>query len=253
IGAGKRDSDLADNDIFINRHAKVIRWLRKLPWIRGIYYSGGTVHGSHLLKKDLDLFIVAHSCRIWLLYTLLKGFALVVRKRSILCFNYLVDESALVIHHQRDLYTAHQLACLQTALPGSDMPEPLHYNQWVYDLFPNLEKAKPVPVEKRDVSSSWWYWMNLTVMGLWTGWWSRKGLKNRQGGILWDFHRIKLHTRDHRPFVYKKYQALLQDVKLRILASNRQMASSAYKYSQTRDPGTVVTFAINGEKEREPK
>ena len=253
MSAEKRDSDLSDNAVFIKRYTNVIRWMKRLPWIRGIYYSGGTVHGSHLVKKDLDLFIVASANRVWLLYTLLKVFAFVARKRSILCFNYVVDESALVIRHQRDLYTAHQLACMRPALSDGDMPEPLCYNQWVYDFFPNLDKSTDVSIRKAISDSGFWYWMNMIMMGLWTGWWNRKGLKNCQGGILWDFHRIKLHTRDHRPFVYEKYQSLLQDVNLRIRSFDKQRGWYGYKYSAGKDPGSVVSFPIADKKEKESR
>lgn len=226
VCSGKqRDADLADNAIFVQKNGKLIRWLSRLPWIMGIYYSGGTVHGSHLSGRDLDLFIVASRDRIWLLYTLLKGFAFLVRHTDILCFNYLVDESALTIHHQRDLYSAHQLACLRPASRIPEMPEPLAYNQWVFDFFPNLKKAGETPVRK-EAAAGPMYWLNMAAMGWWTHRWIRRGLKNRNGGLLWDFHRIKLHTHDHRPFVYERYQDLLREVMCRIRMSGSREAIS---------------------------
>ncbi|MEX0721458.1 MAG: glycosyltransferase family 1 protein [Balneolaceae bacterium] len=205
------------NSEYIRKNRHLIRTIGKLPWISGIYFSGGTVHATHISHKDLDLFIVAKSNRIWLVYTLLKFTALITKSTEKLCFNYLIDEDNLYIETQQDLYTAHQLVHLKPAIENIPQPDLKKFNTWVYKFFPNRWKKeklfageqKESVIKRGDLVMET---ANLLFMAAWGRLWNRKGIQNRTGGIRWDAHQIKLHTNDHRPYVYQQFAAIKADI-----------------------------------------
>ncbi len=211
------------NRQFLLKYRDVLRRIDRLPFIQGLYFSGGSVHGSQLEQRDLDLFIVTQSNRIWLVYAMLKVISKFLMHKSVLCFNYLVDSEALRIRYQQDYFTAHQLLYLQPALPDKEYPDLQAHNRWIRTYFPNApyseleqEKANATASNSRDNSGSLWNPLNLLNLLLMTCFsfaWRRKGLGNLEGGLMWDAHRIKLHTNDHRPWIYRRFNEIMRDVK----------------------------------------
>lgn len=206
---------ISANSKMLNKHRELLDSLKKLPWISGIYFSGGTVHSTSLSKEDIDLFIVSKANRVWLLYTLLKYISRITKSEEVLCFNYLIDEKNLHIKEQQDLYTAHQIFHLKPAFDDIPQPDLKAANPWIYDFFPN---AKPDSSPEEDLNKNKGFrnyfmeFINITLMSLWGLLWSRKGVKNRTEATRWDAHQIKLHTRDHRSYVFKEFDQITNDV-----------------------------------------
>jgi glycosyltransferase involved in cell wall biosynthesis len=210
-----------------HRHASLLRRVAALPWVKGLYFSGGTVHGSGLDEKpDLDLLVVSSANRVWLTYFTIRMMALLSGRGKSLCTNYLVDESAMEIHWQRDDYTAFQLLFLRKVVLKKGARHLRAANRWVYGRFPNSPTFTGVPDDRstesvrrlesgnqnspRNLFASVLNGLNLLVMMVWGGVWNKAGLRSGTGGLLWDAHRIKLHTHDHRPFVKEAFQQRLR-------------------------------------------
>jgi glycosyltransferase involved in cell wall biosynthesis len=212
-----------------HRHTSLLRRVAALPWVKGLYFSGGTVHGSGLDEKpDLDLLVVSSSNRVWLTYFTIRMMALLTGRGKSLCTNYLVDESAMEIHWQRDDYTAFQLLFLRKVVLKKGARHLRAANRWVYGRFPNSPTFTGVPDDRstesvrrlesgnqnspRNLFASVLNGLNILVMMVWGGVWNKAGLRSGTGGLLWDAHRIKLHTHDHRPFVKEAFQQRLRSL-----------------------------------------
>jgi glycosyltransferase involved in cell wall biosynthesis len=212
-----------------HRHTSLLRRVAALPWVKGLYFSGGTVHGSGFDEKpDLDLLVVSSANRVWLTYFTIRLMALLTGRGKSLCTNYLVDESAMEIHWQRDDYTAFQLLFLRKVVLKKGARHLRAANQWVYGRFPNSPKfagafdertsdsvRKLAPdhrISPRNLFASVLNGLNILVMMVWGGVWNKAGLRSGTGGLLWDAHRIKLHTHDHRPFVKEAFQQRLRSL-----------------------------------------
>lgn len=222
------------NRRLIRNHRRQINQIARLPWISGIYFSGGTVHASHISKADIDLFIITASNRTWLAYSLLKLFALCTGTRNLFCFNYLIDRENLQVRTQQDLYTAHQILHLKPAVFNRILPDLKANNPWIYDFFPNSrvdhnEQQDHEKQGKKRVMEL----INLLLMAAWSWLWGKKGVKNRTGGIRWDAHQIKLHTHDHRPRVYEQFEKIQKETARRLV----KVAEAASEVSINRSTG----------------
>jgi len=193
-----------------NNHQSLIRLLGSLPWVKSLYYSGGTVHRSGFGDApDLDLMVVTKENRAWLTYALIRLVSKLTARGTTLCTNYIVDLSALSIEWQRDYYTAHQLLFLKEIYRSDDTPHIRSVNRWIYKIFPNapkFESEQPNPTGNRI--GGFFSLLNSATMWLMSYSWKKEGLKSATGGLLWDQHRIKLHTNDHRPAASERFKKL---------------------------------------------
>lgn len=220
-----------ENSRFIDKHQPFIKIIRKIPWMEGLYFSGGTVHATHRGTPDLDLFVLTKKNRTWLVYTLLKLFSFFSRSRDFLCFNYLIDTDNVQVQTQQDLYTAHQILHLKPAIDTPSQPDIKAANPWIYDYFPNSrpdnfenreESPKAAGTTRQNVIMEA---LNLLLMSIWGWFWRKKGVKNRTGGIRWDAHQVKLHTHDHRPWVFRQYHNIQANINRRINEAEESEAS----------------------------
>lgn len=203
------------NTALVISHKPLLRRLARLPWIRGLYFSGGTLHGSGLDDcADLDLFIVCSPDRVWLCYAAIRLLSKISGKGASLCSNYLVDETAHEIQWQQDYYSAFQLLFLKKVVLKPGVRHIRQANAWVYDSFPNHPRfaasAPNAAAAEKTARNGLLSLLNIGVMSAWTYFWRREGLQSGTGGLLWDAHRIKLHTHDHRPFVKRRFAQIMK-------------------------------------------
>ncbi len=208
-----RLKQIEENKVYIHQSMKTVKLISAIPFVRYLYFSGGTAHANHADEKDVDLFIVTKKNRVWISYTIFRLLAKINRNFHPLCFNYVVDEMAAAIGYQHDFYTAHQLIYLQPVNEKSAGYNILAMNNWIYDFFPNMkvfekEKNKQVDQTGNDFTGL----LNLLLLSMWTWNFKRKNISNGTGGILIDAHRIKLHTNDHRPKIYERFSKTLHDI-----------------------------------------
>lgn len=220
---------VATNQTFLIQNQRIISLLFRLPWIRGLYFSGGSVHGSHLNSPDIDLFIVARNSRVWLVYTLIRLLALITGQRTRICCNYLVDDEAMNISYQRDFYTAFQIAHLQPVDAGDVSPDLRSNNQWIKKIFPNLNipgYTKPNSKKRSGIGEVF----NLLLMHIWSFKWKKQGYENLKGGLLWDAHRIKLHSNDNRPKIYRNYYKLMMWLKTELRSRKSKLRNPSRSF-----------------------
>ncbi len=193
------------------RHYKIIRTLLGIPFIKGIYYSGGTVHGSGLGDKtDLDLLVIAKKDCVWITYALIRIISWLFGKSESVCANYIIDEKRQEVGWQRDYYTAFQLLFLKKIALKPKVNHIRAENSWVKKYFPNHPAFPPPVSEKISSHFSFFSIINLSIMFIWSRMWISRGLKSGSGGLLWDAHRIKLHTNDHRPRVSARFKKITE-------------------------------------------
>ena len=204
--AKNRTPDAAD---MRTRHRRLLKFFLWLPWVKGLYYSGGTVHGSGLQDQhDLDLLIVTSRDRAWFAYAAIRLMSRLSGAGSSVCANYILDEQAQEVHWQRDYYTAFQLLFLRKVVLKPGLAHIRQHNPWIQEYFPNSPAFGANPVISTKKRGGLLKLVNLLIMLLWTARWKKKGFRSSEGGLLFDAHRIKLHTNDHRPRVSQSFSSI---------------------------------------------
>jgi glycosyltransferase involved in cell wall biosynthesis len=211
-------------------HQRLLRRIGMLPWIKALYYSGGTAHQQPDPKHgDLDLFVVAARNRVWLAWLCIK---MLGGSGNRLCANYLVDEDAQEITWQSDFYTAHQLLFLRQVIRKPGVAHIRAMNPIVQHYFPNSPDFKN-PRQHQTKTSRWSFFgtlLNACMFAAMSIWWSISQRRSASGGMLWDLHRIKLHTNDHRQRIYKEFNQRLNHFNT-VLAGVRSVTPARSKSS----------------------
>ena len=210
-----RHNHLTPNREFLGDHNGTIQLLSRLPGVRGLFYSGGSAHGSGLHQRDIDLFVVARSHMVWIAYTLIRLLVRLRRRQPTICTNYLVDQEALPITYQQDYFTAFQLVHLRPVPGCRSCPDIQSANGWILAYFPNYPLPAPPPKQPALRASRILKLINLALMHLWTRRWHKMNCRNLQGGMMWDAHRIKLHPYDNRPYIYRRFKEILHGMSKR--------------------------------------
>lgn len=122
------------------RHRGYLRLLAKLPWIKFAALTGANAFESCAHQDDIDLFLVTRKNRLWISYLVLVLYSKLIRKRHILCINYLVDEKNLCATRQ-DYYTAVQIVQMVPLLNHEFAKKILAGNRWIFEVLPNAEAA----------------------------------------------------------------------------------------------------------------
>ncbi len=191
------------------RHRRLLKCFLWLPWVKGLYYSGGTVHGSGLEdQRDLDLLVVTSRDRAWLAYAAIRLISRLAGSRFSICANYILDEQAQEVYWQRDYYTAFQLLFLKKVVLKPGLAHIRQHNPWMYDYFPNCPVFREKPAGSTKKSRGLMKIFNLLIMMIWTARWKKKGYRSSEGGLFFDAYRIKLHTNDHRPHISQSFSTI---------------------------------------------
>lgn len=198
------------------RHRRLLRFLGRLPFVRMVAISGACAH-ENATDDDVDVFLVAREGRAWGVCLVLTVLSRLLGVRRTLCLNYIVDEAALALP-ERDVFTAAEVVGLRP-LAGRDTYRRLvDVNGWAAALFPNfrarhLGESEQVPPAG---SRGWERVLDLgaapllerlarRVLGAHL---ARKG--RGCDGVVLGPHRLKLHTRDHRPSLLASFQEALR-------------------------------------------
>ncbi|MCH8567699.1 MAG: glycosyltransferase family 4 protein [Balneolales bacterium] len=210
--AGKRNADAWNEARFRREHRKLLKILGFIPWIRAVYFSGGTSHqNSSLSRPDLDLLVISKKNYVWLSLISIRLLALLSGKKNTLCSNYLIDESRQEVFWQRDYYTAFQILFLRKVFIKTGTPHFRNQNTWIREFFPNLPESAPEQSSvKLKHTGLFAKYLNITLLFIFNSLWTKKGLKSGEEGLLWDAGLIKLHTKDHRPRVSQLFNKTLR-------------------------------------------
>jgi hypothetical protein len=113
------------------------RIIGSLPFVRMVAITGELAMDNIAPKSDIDYFVVTERGRVWLCRLLAIG---VVRYGQplgdVVCPNYLLADSALELH-DRNLYTAHEVAQMVPLCGFETYGRFRSLNQWIDDYLPN--------------------------------------------------------------------------------------------------------------------
>jgi hypothetical protein len=127
---------------FLHQHETLLRLLCAIPFTRLVALSGSVAHLNLEPDGDLDLFIVTRGRRVWTVTVALLLLTKLLRRRRIICANFVLADSHLVLEPQ-DLFTANQLLHLKPLI-GADMLDAfLAANPFVTRFYPNAQAQRP--------------------------------------------------------------------------------------------------------------
>lgn len=129
--------------IKVQKAIRIIKWLRLIPYIRLVFFSGSLALGNTTKNSDLDVLIVVKFGRIWLTRFLVAGLMTLLgvrRKKSDLiapdkiCLNHFITDHSLHIPH-KSIYTSQLYARLIPVLIEDEnlLNEFIEENSWIND------------------------------------------------------------------------------------------------------------------------
>lgn len=198
------------------RHRRILRLLGGLPFVRMVAISGACAH-ENATDDDVDVFLVAREGRAWGVCLVLTVLSRMLGVRRTLCLNYIVDEAALALP-EHDVFTAAEVVGLRPLAGRETYRRLVDANAWAARLFPNfrerhLAESEPVPAAG---ARGWERVLDLGFAPLlerlarrFLG--AHLGRKGRGcEGVVLGPHRLKLHTRDHKPSLLASFEAALR-------------------------------------------
>ena len=137
---------------FLRRHRLLLQLACALPGVRMVALSGSIAHLNLEGTGDLDLFIVTRGRRVWSTTVAVLILAKLMRRRRIVCANFVVADTRLVLE-QQDLFAASQVIHLKPLVDRDVFLQLLDKNPFVFRFYPNFHAADAaiaaVPAEPR--------------------------------------------------------------------------------------------------------
>lgn len=137
----------------IARHARFLKALAALPFIRTAALSGSLAHLNAERGADLDLFIVTAAGHVWSVTVMGLVLAKLLGVRKRVCLNYVISEDALDVE-PRDMFSANQIINLRPLFGDRVFSRFVQANRFVRDHYPNFELAPAPPVFARPTLTS---------------------------------------------------------------------------------------------------
>jgi hypothetical protein len=199
------------------RHRPVLALLGRLPFVRMVAISGACAH-ENATDDDVDVFLVAREGRAWGVCLALTILSRLLGVRRTLCLNYIVDEAALALP-ERDVFTATEMVGLRLVSGRETYRRLVDENAWAARLFPNFHARHREESAGAPAAGARWSERLLDlgpaqllervarrVLG------ARLARKGRGcEGVVLGPHRLKLHTRDHRPGLLASFDRAMDE------------------------------------------
>jgi hypothetical protein len=133
---------------FLRRNEGLLRLICALPYTRLVALSGSVAHMNLEPDGDLDLFVITKGPRVWTVTVALLLLAKLLRRRRVVCANFVVADSHLALD-QQDLFSANQAIHLRPLVGAPTLARFLTANPFVARIYPNAsaETTPPVPVD----------------------------------------------------------------------------------------------------------
>ncbi len=184
---------------------KLLQFINKTPFISSVAFSGGTANYGLLNHEDIDLFIITKPYTVYIVYFILHIYSLLMKSRKILCMNYLVDEKAMYINTNQDIYTAHQIISLKPYKNKLLINQFLNENRWVNNYYPNFH----IPKSEKNQDSSFYLLispLNSLIKLIYRKWYKKYLTTGFNSSVVLTEHVIKLHTKDYRSSVIEEFE-----------------------------------------------
>ena len=129
---------------FLQHHDTLLRLLCAIPFTRLVALSGSVAHLNLEPDGDLDLFIVTRGRRVWTVMVAVLLLTRLLRRRRVICANFVIADSHLVLEPQ-DLFTANQLLHLKPLIGANVLEQFMAANPFVARFYPNAAAYRPDP------------------------------------------------------------------------------------------------------------
>jgi len=141
---GERRRREARSRAFLRRHRQLLTLVCAIPYVRMVALSGSIAHLNLEGDGDLDLFIVTRGRRVWSVTVAVVFLAKLMRRRRIVCANFVVADSRLALE-QQDLFTASQIVHLKPLVGPDVLRRLVDANPFVGRFYPNFHATDPSP------------------------------------------------------------------------------------------------------------
>ena len=221
----RREDGVARTALLLQRHRPILELLATLPFVRMLAYSGGTAHQNPGRKPDIDLFVVTAPGSLYTAYTLIFLLTKLTHTRSVVCPNYLVDESELLIAYHRDLFTANQVVSARP-LGGTDTYAAFcaANERWVHRYFPGFKRRAGAAMFGRPTLQRISEMVLAVGVGpleralraAWRFHIGRRAAQARHPDVVLSDGILKLHLSDYRRRVLGRFSDRLDALRLEI-------------------------------------
>lgn len=122
---------------FLRTHRVMLTLICALPYVRLVALSGSIAHFNLDGDGDLDLFIATRGRRVWSTTVAIILLAKLLRRRRIVCANFVVADSTLKLEPE-DLFTASQIIHLRPLVGHDVFRLFVAANPFVNRFYPNF-------------------------------------------------------------------------------------------------------------------
>jgi hypothetical protein len=209
--------------VFLRRHRAILQLISALPYVRMVALSGSIAHLNLEGSGDLDLFIVTRGRRVWSTTVATVLLAKLLRRRRIVCANFVVADTRLVLE-QQDLFAASQVIHLKPLIGREVFRELLTQNPFVFRFYPNFHAADAATLTFRPIRAlagmKRLFEAGLTPIAPVVEFACRSAYRwyLRRKSAMWQSPEqvrlqadcLKLHTRSHRQSVLERFDRTVQ-------------------------------------------
>ncbi len=204
---------------FLDRHARLLRWICAIPFTRLVALSGSLAHLNLEPGGDLDLFIVTRGPHVWTVTLAVLLLTKALGQRRVICANFILSDTHLGLD-QQDLFTANQVIHLKPLIGADALEEFVAANSFVKRIYPNATRRWPARLEPPSRSKR----LIERVLHVGSpaieavsralyGWYLRRRSRSWRSPeqVLLQSDYLKLHTRSHRESILTRFDAAMQE------------------------------------------
>lgn len=209
---------------FLRRHRVFLSLVCAIPYVTLVALSGSIAHLNLEGDGDLDLFIVTRGRRVWSTTVATVLLAKLLRRRRIVCANFVLADSRLALE-QQDLFTASQIVHLKPLIGRDVFQAFVAANGFVGRFYPNFHDAGSVPLPfhasrrvqavKRVAETLLavpWRGVEWTCRTAYRSYLRRKSFKwDSPEQVRLDDDCLKLHTHSHRQSVMERFERIVDE------------------------------------------
>jgi hypothetical protein len=226
---------------FLDRHRRWLEIICALPFVRLVALSGSlaVLNADH--RADLDLFVITHGRRAWMVTLAVVLLAKLTRRRKTICLNFVMTDVELTLETQ-DMFSANQVIQLRPVLGLETYDAFVAANPFVRTFYPNFRNDVPSPVTiepgalasrlKRAAEALLRRPSRAidTMCQAVYGWHLRRRATSWRspGEVRLRSDYVKLHTHSHRASVLARFEDLVAEtIQSAELESRREGAAKA--------------------------
>jgi hypothetical protein len=226
---------------FLQQHERMLQLMCAVPFTRLIALSGSIAHLNLEAGGDLDLFVITRGRRVWTVTVALLVLAKLLRRRRVVCANFVLADSHLGLD-QDDLFTANQVLHLKPLIGEAVFESFVAANPFVGRFYPNraarlprLLDVKPQPWGRRALKAmlECVLWAPSPLIELACRRLYAWHLRRRQRSwrspdqVRLQSDCLKLHTKSHRHDVLDRFDRAMEQALHRGVAEPaRRMAAA---------------------------